>query len=95
MDDTRQQHRDRFAGAAGRETEFHRLPDRETVSRVPAQKVLVVEEVGAGDAFAGGYLAALIAGIPAPARLGRGHELAAWVLGAPGDHRPLEKPRAG
>ncbi|WP_243075507.1 sugar kinase [Microbacterium sp. SS28] len=47
---------------------------------VPALKVDVVEAVGAGDAFAGGYLGALLDGAPVPERLGRGHARAALTL---------------
>lgn len=46
----------------------------------PALVVEVVEAVGAGDAFAGGYLAEWLAGSPVSARLRTGHERAARTL---------------
>lgn len=46
----------------------------------PALVVEVVEAVGAGDAFAGGYLAALLSGDPVTARLRGGHLRAARTL---------------
>jgi 2-dehydro-3-deoxygluconokinase len=56
---------------------------------VPALPVEVVEHVGAGDAFAAGYLAALLAGDAGKDRLAAGHRGAAWTLGVMEDHRPL------
>jgi 2-dehydro-3-deoxygluconokinase len=47
---------------------------------VPALRVDVVESVGAGDAFAAGYLAALLAGAPPVRRLRAGHLRAASAL---------------
>jgi 2-dehydro-3-deoxygluconokinase len=67
--------------------EFDRTGGAEVVTRVPARRVEVVESVGAGDAFGGGYLAALLRGDDAENRLAMGHSLAAWVLGSPADHR--------
>jgi 2-dehydro-3-deoxygluconokinase len=46
----------------------------------PALTVDVVEPVGAGDAFAAGYLAGTLAGEPVQRRLRRGHLTAASVL---------------
>jgi 2-dehydro-3-deoxygluconokinase len=46
----------------------------------PALRVDVVEPVGAGDAFAAGYLAALLAGEPPVRRLRAGHLRAAAAL---------------
>lgn len=46
----------------------------------PAIPTQVVEAVGAGDAFAGGYLAALLDGADSPARLAAGHRRAALTL---------------
>ena len=54
-------------------------PDGATVFE-PALRVAVVEEVGAGDAFAAGYLAALLAGEPPGRRLRAGHLRAASAL---------------
>lgn len=51
----------------------------------PALVVDVVEPVGAGDAFAGGYLAALLAGAPASERLRSGHSRAALTMATTGD----------
>lgn len=51
----------------------------------PALVVDVVEPVGAGDAFAGGYLAALLAGEPPAARLRVGHDRAALTMTTTGD----------
>lgn len=57
---------------------------------VPARSVTVVEPVGAGDAFAAGYLAGRIQGASAVDRLSMGHSLAAWTLGSRADYRPWE-----
>jgi len=62
-------------------------PDGSTTT-VPALDVDVVEPVGAGDGFAAGYLAALLAGHDSTRRLRQGHLLAAGVLAQPGDHAP-------
>ena len=51
----------------------------------PALLVDVVEPVGAGDAFAGGYLAALLAGSSAAERLRTGHARAALTMVTTGD----------
>lgn len=47
---------------------------------VPALKVEVVEAVGAGDAFAGGYLAGLLSGASIEERIAAGHGRAALTL---------------
>jgi len=47
---------------------------------VPALTIEVLEAVGAGDAFAAGYLAALLAGRGSAERLAAGHERACLVL---------------
>ncbi|MFE5837418.1 sugar kinase [Arthrobacter sp. NPDC056493] len=60
----------------------------ETVVRVPAHRVDVVEPVGAGDAFAAGYLAGLLRGDQPEDRLALGHSFAAWTLGTRADFRP-------
>ncbi|WP_039788954.1 sugar kinase [Actinoalloteichus spitiensis] len=53
---------------------------------VPALDVEVVEPVGAGDAFAAGYLAGTLRNLPVAHRLRLGHLCAAHVLAVPGDH---------
>jgi 2-dehydro-3-deoxygluconokinase len=60
----------------------------ETAARVPAHRVNVVEPVGAGDAFAAGYLAGLLRGDTPQDRLALGHSFAAWTLGTRADFRP-------
>ncbi|MBQ0828451.1 sugar kinase [Streptomyces tagetis] len=52
---------------------------------VPALRVDVVAAVGAGDAFAAGFLSATLRGLPPRARLRHGHLMAAAALTAPGD----------
>ncbi|MEK8143433.1 PfkB family carbohydrate kinase [Streptomyces sp. M10(2022)] len=52
----------------------------------PADKVEVVEAVGAGDAFAAGYLSALLSGAEPGACLRLGHRTAALALGSVADH---------
>ncbi|MFJ8545497.1 sugar kinase [Streptomyces sp. NPDC093586] len=67
-------------GAAGA-TAFH--GDR--VVSVPALTVDVVAAVGAGDAFAAGFLSATLRGLPVRDRLRHGHLTAAAALTVPGD----------
>jgi 2-dehydro-3-deoxygluconokinase len=57
---------------------------------VPAPIVEVVEPVGAGDAFAAGFLSALLAGDDDAACLSAGHEVAARALSTTHDIPPLE-----
>jgi hypothetical protein len=52
---------------------------------VPTPPVDVVEPVGAGDAFAAGYLAGLLRGLPETDRLALGHRVAAAALTVTGD----------
>jgi 2-dehydro-3-deoxygluconokinase len=52
---------------------------------VPAPVVDVVEAVGAGDAFAAGYLFGALRGLDETARLATGHRLAAVALATAGD----------
>ncbi|MBB1255344.1 sugar kinase [Streptomyces alkaliterrae] len=59
---------------------------RPEVVHVPAPRVDVVAPVGAGDAFAAGYLSATLRGLPLPLRLRHGHLAAAAALTVPGDH---------
>ncbi|WUH91265.1 sugar kinase [Streptomyces sp. NBC_00433] len=55
---------------------------------VPAPVVDVVAHVGAGDAFAAGFLSATLRGLPPRDRLRHGHLLAAAALTVPGDLAP-------
>jgi 2-dehydro-3-deoxygluconokinase len=57
---------------------------------VPAIRTEVVEPVGAGDAFAGGYLAGLLRGFGPAQRLHSGHERAHLVLQSTGDGAPVQ-----
>lgn len=56
---------------------------------VPAAHVDVMEVVGAGDAFAAGYLAAQLQGTSAADALQAGHELAARTLRSMDDFVPF------
>ncbi|MFC9848850.1 sugar kinase [Streptomyces sp. NPDC060223] len=56
-----------------------------TATLVPALRVDVVAAVGAGDAFAAGFLSATLRGLPAKDRLRHGHLMAAAALTVPGD----------
>ncbi|MEU3748691.1 MULTISPECIES: sugar kinase [Streptomyces] len=60
-----------------------RAPD--TVTTVPAPRVDVLAPVGAGDAFAAGFLSATLRGLDMTARLRHGHLMAAAALTVPGD----------
>ncbi|MFD3566404.1 sugar kinase [Streptomyces sp. NPDC058671] len=60
-------------------------PAHDTVTRVPAPRVDVVAPVGAGDAFAAGFLSGVLRGLDARARLRHGHLMAAAALTVPGD----------
>ncbi|MEU6481952.1 sugar kinase [Streptomyces sp. NPDC047017] len=55
---------------------------------VPALHVDVVAPVGAGDAFAAGFLSATLRALPARDRLRHGHLMAAAALTVPGDLAP-------
>ncbi len=57
----------------------------DTVTHVPALRVDVVAAVGAGDAFAAGFLSATLRGLPVRDRVRHGHLMAAAVLTVPGD----------
>ncbi|MER5429804.1 sugar kinase [Streptomyces sp. NPDC002588] len=59
--------------------------DRGNVQHVPAPRVDVVAAVGAGDAFAAGFLSATLRGLPVRQRLRHGHLMAAAALTTPGD----------
>ncbi|WP_243636954.1 sugar kinase [Rhodococcus sp. Eu-32] len=52
---------------------------------VPALRLDVVEKIGAGDAFAGGFLGGLLNGLSAEGRVRLGHLCAAGALTARGD----------
>ncbi|MEU3427032.1 sugar kinase [Streptomyces gardneri] len=56
-----------------------------TVTTVPAPRVDVLAPVGAGDAFAAGFLSATLRGLDMTARLRHGHLMAAAALTVPGD----------
>lgn len=59
-----------------------------TETFVPSIPVTVVEPVGAGDAFAAGYLSRLVAGGTAEERLEHGHQLASRALTSLSDFNP-------
>ncbi|WP_327431316.1 MULTISPECIES: sugar kinase [unclassified Streptomyces] len=61
------------------------LFDGDTVTFAPALHTDVVAPVGAGDAFAAGFLSATLRGLPARDRLRHGHLMAAAALTVPGD----------
>lgn len=65
-------------------TDVPALPG-DTVTDVPALRVDVVAPVGAGDAFAAGFLSATLRGLPVRDRARHGHLMAAAVLTVPGD----------
>jgi 2-dehydro-3-deoxygluconokinase len=66
-------------------TEFRRAAGADHRTFVPAIPTDVVEAIGAGDAFAAGYLAALLQGADATARLQGGHQRAHLVLQSTSD----------
>jgi 2-dehydro-3-deoxygluconokinase len=55
----------------------------------PAARVTVVDTVGAGDAFAAGYLSAFLDGADPPGRLERAVRTAAFAVGCRGDWEGL------
>ncbi|WP_307797556.1 sugar kinase [Streptomyces laculatispora] len=63
--------------------------DGSRVHTVPAPKVEVIEPVGAGDAFAAGFLAGLLRGEEPVRALRLGHLTAGAALRVTGDHGPL------
>ncbi|MFK0291577.1 sugar kinase [Streptomyces sp. NPDC090442] len=77
-------------GAAGALV-FRHAPDtpgtdeEPTGTLVPAPTVEVVAAVGAGDAFAAGFLSATLRGLPLRTRVRHGHLWAAAALTVPGD----------
>ncbi len=56
---------------------------------VPTPPVEVVEVIGAGDAFAAGWLDAFLDDCDAPSRLSRGHQFAAYALQHTSDLAPV------
>ncbi|MEW2289448.1 sugar kinase [Streptomyces sp. NPDC047841] len=62
------------------------------VFAVPALRTAVVEPVGAGDAFAAGFLAGLLRGLTTARALRLGHITAVSALRVTGDHGPLPAP---
>jgi 2-dehydro-3-deoxygluconokinase len=56
---------------------------------VPAPAVDVVEAVGAGDAFAAGWISGMLRGLDQRTRLRLGHLVAGVALTSVGDHGPL------
>ncbi|MFC5804470.1 sugar kinase [Streptomyces formicae] len=60
-------------------------PAPDSVTFVPAPRVDVVAPVGAGDAFAAGFLSGTLRGLPMRERLRHGHLMAAAALTVPGD----------
>ena len=69
-------------------TEYERRGDTDVRTFAAAIKTEVVEAVGAGDAFAAGYLAAHLNGAEADDRLQAGHRRAHLVLQTTGDLLP-------
>ncbi|MFJ1680128.1 sugar kinase [Streptomyces sp. NPDC088251] len=68
------------SGRAGRAS-----AEADSVITVPALHVDVVAPVGAGDAFAAGFLSATLRDLPVRDRVRHGHLMAAAVLTVPGD----------
>ena len=62
---------------------------------VPAPAVEVVAPVGAGDAFAAGFLSATLRGLPLRDRVRHGHLGAAAALTVPGDTGTPPGPAGG
>ncbi|MET9951061.1 sugar kinase [Streptomyces sp. NPDC006339] len=60
-------------------------PRPDTLTHVPAPRVRVVAPVGAGDAFAAGFLSATLRGLGAKERIRHGHLMAAAALTVAGD----------
>ncbi|MDI2132806.1 sugar kinase [Yinghuangia seranimata] len=57
----------------------------------PVHRVAAVDPVGAGDAFAAGYLAELLAGADVPARLATAAAAGAFAVTVPGDWEGLPR----
>ncbi|MFJ2792911.1 MULTISPECIES: sugar kinase [unclassified Streptomyces] len=69
----------------GTETETETGEGTDVTTTVPALHVDVVAPVGAGDAFAAGFLSATLRDLPVRDRVRHGHLMAAAVLTVPGD----------
>ncbi|WP_432253074.1 PfkB family carbohydrate kinase [Streptomyces sp. HNM1019] len=70
----------------GHDTDARRPGDRaDDITFEPAPHVDVVAPVGAGDAFAAGFLSGTLRGLPIAERLRHGHLMAAAALTVPGD----------
>lgn len=54
-------------------------------------RVVVVDPVGAGDAFVAGYLSGILDGLPLAGRLERANALGAFAVTAPGDWESLPR----
>ncbi|MGX6743310.1 sugar kinase [Streptomyces peucetius] len=85
-------HAERRRGRAGSTTAPRSVPApdaappaADTVTHAPAPRVTVTAPVGAGDAFAAGFLAATLRALPVKERLRHGHLWAAAALTVPGD----------
>lgn len=63
----------------------------ERTCRCPSRRVSVVDPVGAGDAFAAGYLSAVLDGLPLACRLERGVLLGAVCVATWGDWEGLPR----
>ncbi|MFJ2415206.1 sugar kinase [Streptomyces brevispora] len=72
-------------GVTGTDTAHPGRTGTDTVTTVPALRVDVVAPVGAGDAFAAGFLSATLRGLPVRDRARHGHLMAAAALTVPGD----------
>ncbi|GAA1890068.1 sugar kinase [Asanoa iriomotensis] len=75
---------------AGADGCYYATPDGPV--HLPTAAVEVVDPVGAGDAFAGAYLAARLAGIDTRGAAWLGSQFAAGVVAAPGDTEGLPTP---
>lgn len=64
----------------------------DAATAVPALRVRAVEPIGAGDAFAAGWLSAYLRGLPAVQRLRLGHVLAATAMQSMADFGAVPTP---
>ncbi|MCW3843812.1 sugar kinase [Micromonospora yasonensis] len=70
---------------AGADGCYHAGGTPDAAVHLPSAATVVVDPVGAGDAFAGGYLTARLRGVPPAGAAALGNALAAAVVAAPGD----------